>query len=374
MEPRHPRLLLLGIGTLLSSLLLLLFYAGWVVVRSDALYTEVHERRRGPYLNVADPVLGFASVPHSGAEERLLFDEWGFRVPVDHTGYEKPLKRPVLLFLGDSFTFGHGVAAEETFPRIACRALAATCLNAANGAYGLAHMVVQARRLIPRFRPDLVIVQYSPWLARRAIVRFAPTRGGKVPVPYLAKVDGRVVVIPPVFLTLNYDLPIWQHGSARGIAGFASFLARVGIPLFVHDDLELAALWVRSAVGTLPPPLASTRVAVAFAYREITRVSHASGAKVAVVILANQAGREFMDQTALVRVDLVVDAHAEMLRQLPEAVGANAGAREKRAVWLRAYGQWKDGEFRDAHPNREAHAIIGTVLADGLRHLVVAGR
>ena len=46
---------------------------------------------------------------------------------------------------------------------VVAQGLGGTVLNAGKCAYGLSQMLILARRLIPRYRPDYVLVQFSPW-------------------------------------------------------------------------------------------------------------------------------------------------------------------------------------------------------------------
>ena len=93
----------------------------------------------------------------------VRFDKRGFRIPA--TGQE-PADRTGsrLLYLGDSFTHGYGVTAEETFAYRTAKQLGASVMNAGVAGWGLAQMVMRARQTIPSIKPDKVIVQYSTWL------------------------------------------------------------------------------------------------------------------------------------------------------------------------------------------------------------------
>jgi hypothetical protein len=153
-----------------------------------------------------DPVLGFAVRP--GIRGAMLFPEpphipfWydkdGFRIPEGRATINT--NRPFVLALGDSFTDGFGCLAEETYPYRIAQALGGSELNAALGAYGLAQMLLLARRHIPEYRPDYVLIQYSPWLISRAFNVYAPTDIGKRPKPYFYTKTGTDLHLqPPVF-------------------------------------------------------------------------------------------------------------------------------------------------------------------------------
>ena len=58
--------------------------------------------------------------------------EFSANVRTDALGYRlmsKESREPDFLFLGNSFTFGHGVSDNEVFPEVFCKARGSTCLN-----------------------------------------------------------------------------------------------------------------------------------------------------------------------------------------------------------------------------------------------------
>lgn len=89
------------------------------------------------------------------------FDEYGFR-----TGSGLPFDRSVL-FIGDSFTEGFGVADDDTFARATERALRrqgvrARSLNAGHRGFGAAQELKVLRRTLARLPVDAVVVQSFP--------------------------------------------------------------------------------------------------------------------------------------------------------------------------------------------------------------------
>ena len=75
--------------------------------------------------------------------------------------------RSQVLALGDSFTFGDGVADADTWPayleRLLDQRLPARryqVLNAGASSYGLDQAILRAEDLIPRYRPELVILSF----------------------------------------------------------------------------------------------------------------------------------------------------------------------------------------------------------------------
>lgn len=107
-------------------------------------------------------------------------DQLGLRIP--ETGRRPGSKS--ILFLGCSYTHGLGVRAEETYPEIVASAMDARCYNGAVSGWGFAQMAIRARLLSVSLRPDIVIVQRSPWLAERASQKYRDVEKGSLPVPY----------------------------------------------------------------------------------------------------------------------------------------------------------------------------------------------
>jgi hypothetical protein len=63
---------------------------------------------------------------------RHVASEFSAQIQTDDLGYRKMSKEnlaPDLLFLGDSFTFGHGVSDDQVFSEVFCTKRGATCLN-----------------------------------------------------------------------------------------------------------------------------------------------------------------------------------------------------------------------------------------------------
>ncbi len=63
---------------------------------------------------------------------RHVASEFAARIRTDDFGYRKMSKAspsPDFLFIGDSFTFGHGVSDDEVFSEVFCRKRGAACLN-----------------------------------------------------------------------------------------------------------------------------------------------------------------------------------------------------------------------------------------------------
>ena len=112
-----------------------------------------------------DRFTGRANEEIDGNGVHYAFDENGFRRSAGLT----PDDGLTVLFLGDSFTQGFGVDAEQTFPAFACArlielGLTARCLNAGTSGFGTAHELRILRRLLarPELSIDAVVFQLLP--------------------------------------------------------------------------------------------------------------------------------------------------------------------------------------------------------------------
>jgi hypothetical protein len=71
-----------------------------------------------------------------------------------------PLERPVVLAVGDSFTFGGKVSDQQSWPAALERLLGVPVLNGGVSGYGIDQTVLRGEQLAARHRPDLLIVSY----------------------------------------------------------------------------------------------------------------------------------------------------------------------------------------------------------------------
>lgn len=153
----------LGLAISFASLLIgLILLEGALRVRRGRLtdFTSVHRSKdilnRGVPLE-HDPDLGWRNVP--GA----VFTKGPLRVSIDAAGFRlgagvDTLPRPLVLAVGDSFTFGLEAGDEETWPALLEVQLRTRVVNAGVTAYGFDQVVLRAEALVPELRPDLLIV------------------------------------------------------------------------------------------------------------------------------------------------------------------------------------------------------------------------
>jgi hypothetical protein len=81
-----------------------------------------------------DPVSPVGSHPfrlNAGLTYQQVSNEFDVRTTIDRFGNRvpEPQESPEVLFLGDSFTFGHGLSDEETFVHIYCSQMQISCSN-----------------------------------------------------------------------------------------------------------------------------------------------------------------------------------------------------------------------------------------------------
>lgn len=149
-----------------------------------------------------DPEIGFvarpdsASVPHEeNATYHVYTDHRGARVSAPGEQTPRPLD---VMFLGDSFTWGHGVEETETFPHLAAEQLKASGANFALFAWG----TVQSLQILRRnqdLKPRVVVYTFIMDNLRRNVTPCAP---GFYPfcydVSYVARSgDGGLQIKPP---------------------------------------------------------------------------------------------------------------------------------------------------------------------------------
>ena len=341
--------------------------AAWSFLKSDHLGFRGHVHRY-------DPELGFAAVPSAegfhvfpiGPPFPMRYDADGFRVPAGAPPHAART-RPLVLALGCSFTYGDACRAEDVYPHLVAADLGGTALNAGKCAYGLSQMLLLARKLIPAWRPDYVLVQFSTWLPGRGTSGFARATFGRVPVPFLLlHEDGTASVHPPVFRTRVFDLPFHDFDNKRrGAAEFARFFFTAAAPLFVHDDLAMAGYAARRALGRLPEEdqrrAQRAREDLSRAvYAEIGRIAGESGSRLVIVRLSHPLEEHWQRLKELSPGALVVNAQAALDAHVPS---------RSREDYYQLFGHWRGDppRFVDNHPNPAAHRVIAGEVVRAIR-------
>lgn len=147
-------------------------------------------------------------------------------------GQKSPDKLRILT-LGDSYTFGSGVADDETFSAVLERELGAErveVVNAGIPGYGIFQFVELFRRLAPAIRPDIVIVTFptgdilrQPFTSAEAAESHRQMRRRRLWIKRVSRVAA-------------YIYRQWQYVSAR-VTGES-----LGNPNRIPDE-QFAAMW-----------------------------------------------------------------------------------------------------------------------------------
>src|SRR5262245_22290519 len=336
---------------------------------------ENHKRHIGT-LYRADPELGFAYIPGAqgivmmppGPDVAVRIDQRGFRVPASARNEPSAAqaRRPVVLALGCSYTYGAAAKAEDTFAFLVGESLGGTTVNAGLAGGGLSQMLLLARKLVPAIKPDYLVVQYSPWLAERAQGPFAPFAFGRVPQPYFFG-DAAPTLHGPVFQGMVMNIP-WDRWAStpRSFSDFMSFLWNGVLPHAIYDGTNLALYHIKRMLGVLPAPTRESEAVDRAAYREIAEIGKANGAKLVMVIMGTQA-QPVKPPMGVASEYLVVDANATLIDRLPSPDQRN---------WIEQYAIWRGDPPRavDFHPNAKAHRIVAEEIVSKIQASTSAER
>lgn len=346
------------------------FYLGVAVGWSYVTYRQLKLPRITwcGRVHQSDPYLGYAAVPGSKGRQLLpgipdvsvCYDEAGFRVPAGVTSASAGAS-PRILALGCSFTYGFGCRAEDAYPYRLAESIHASALNAAKPTYGLAHMVVQARQLVPIYKPRLVLVQYSKWLLPRARTQFQRSSYVKMTGPYFYhSPKGGLEIHEPVFEPFDADLEAYSSGKP-GIREFVSFACREGVPLRIHDDFGRAFVRIENAIGVVPIPCAAgdRDAMIRATYGAIDKVCREAGAQMLIVVI-NSSHVPYKLPDCLLSLGVpIVRADQALVDRLPEKTAQGHS---------KTYTHWQRDPPRrvDGHPNARAHGVIADCVKQAL--------
>lgn len=171
-------LFLLGFN---AVVLLLLLAAAELLYRRHKISRTVFESV--PYMEYDDH-LGW--VPRPGRYPCATITPDRFRKIFPPNGSSSG---PTVLACGDSFTYGSGVSAGESWPDFLAAATGWRVINAGVSGYGLDQVVLRLEKVIAEIRPDLVIISMIDDDVRRCEL----SRRGRHK-PYFTIVDGSLVL------------------------------------------------------------------------------------------------------------------------------------------------------------------------------------
>ncbi len=200
----------------------------------------IHELTRRPVLErqlVYDSQLGWEPMP--GVSGTLM--EKPFSVSQEGMRQQNlgapPATGPLILALGDSFTEGFAVGNDETWPAHLERITGRHVLNAGVRGYGLDQMVLRAERLVPRLKPQTVVLAFIADDISRTALSVRDSRGKPYFVPDEAGLALRNV---PVKTALGSP---WLT-AARDVLGYSHLLD------VVMKRLGATELWYGDVVST----------------------------------------------------------------------------------------------------------------------------
>lgn len=359
---------------LLCLLMLLLVWLASIIIRSGPAYAYLKEVHPGMGQHTGeiftyDPIAGPVLKPNStgahliqhGDPVPVQHNEQGLRIPLSPHDTHQERKRPKILFLGDSFTYGELVSAEDSFAFKTAADLDGYAINGAVPGFGLAQMLIQARKMIPTYRPDYVIVQYSPWLVLRAQSEFSQGTMNVISVPYFFDDSNGINITPAPFTPpINMILGMVKFKtSPQNIADKMDFIFTISIPFFMHRDIQVAKLRIGQIVGVSPRPSKRSDDIARYFYKEINELSKRNGAK--TIILALGSNEPLVVPGELFPNDVAgVNGWLSLVERLNPQTSFE---------YARHYFHWRGTPLQpvDSHPNERAHEILSGVIAERIR-------
>ena len=349
-----------------SFIILTVIYAFFFMARVDELYKAIKSPLRGwsEGVHQKDEVLGFKPMPNStgfqlfsvGDNIPVRYDSNSFRVPIDYKNAST--EKPLILFLGCSYTYGDACYAKESFPYLVSRELEMNYINAGVCSYGLTQMLIVANELIPKYKPNYVVVQYSPWLSDRAANPYALTYHARLPVPYITIEEDALVINPPGFLTRIYEVPLdkYKRSEANSLDRLG-FYFEVGIPLLLLDDVNVAFFKASRVIGLAGQPNEGNKEKleklVYSRFHELCRIVNAK-----LIVLNIGAGD--MDYTKESK-HLFDDDIGVYIAQGDSVLWAALTEKNESEYSLK-YEHWRNNGqgnvLVDDHPNAAAHELI----------------
>jgi hypothetical protein len=345
-------------------------YLALIVMSSVKFYEFVKKPHSGweGAVHTADGMLGYKPIPgaigyevyENGKRIVLQYDDHGFRVPAKWAPLDLS-KKPVLLFLGDSFTYGSACLAEETYPYLVGRDIGGTAINAGTISYGFSQMAVFAEKLIPEFKPDLVFVQISPWLLTRPMNMYRQAPYGVLPMPYFSKVKGGIKVMPPPYVSKIFDVPVSRYqNEKKGAVEFLCFLRDVGFPFYAHDIFERAWARAKICLGLLPAPTKDATAIERYFY-SLVYDSCIRNKAVMVMVFLGTSGEDFKNRERnLGSLSNMIMADAESL------LWESLKVKTQKEYDLNYKHVTKDGRLIDKHPSPAAHRIIAAAIEEAI--------
>lgn len=339
---RRKKLVLAGISVLVTLLLAeaALRILGIGAIRRGSPWFAGGNHPR--FLFQADPVSGYALRPGFRGREVAFTGEFEMPLEISPLGMrEHPHTagpRPSILALGDSMTFGEGVPADRTWAAVLERESGIRVYNGGVPGYSTCQMTGHAGALLPRLRPDFVVVTLSPhWDRNRCDNPFLYLEGYIVSQRHLARIH---LIGGNLYLG---DTRLPGIGTATAWAKHVSYLARLALPPL--GDAARALTREEEEALQPSPELYEPTVQALASIRD--QASQSGGGFLAVLI--ESRGRDY-------EVD-----HANLEEALKARGIPYLSLDSVRADWPRLRYP------RDQHWNEAGHRAVGKILAPLVR-------
>lgn len=357
---------ILSAPVILSVILALVVAERWTTM--DKLYVTMTMQNK--YFSKGiwdpDPKMGHVGIPHaSGYYGYSIGDSIEMKVPVHLNpdgfrtaeNYMNGEQKPQDLFLGCSFTFGDFLPAEQTFPYLTAQRIGHNYDNTGASAYGLVQMYLRAKELLPKQQYSYVFIQYSPWLADRAMSLTGPTLSGYYPFPYFSD-KGGVFESRPVAFNSSFrgnEINLKKY-RGRSYDGKWEFIGEVGIPVEIFDFTKYHLAHLKTKVGLLPKPTTNKNDLEQFVYHKIIEEVRLHGAEPVVLCIDCNLEAPFLENLDAKIIDIGRDIR-ELTDDDPE---------KRKKMFQIHYYTGTDSVWVDGHPNQKAHEIYSQTILNNL--------
>lgn len=315
-----------------------------------------------------DDTLGYKPVPgvsgfHTfqiGPDIPMRFDSRGFRVPVQEDTLTTPARPVDIMYFGCSCSYGDACPAEETFAYLVSRQTHLNYANAGVCGYGLSQMYLLVKKMVPRYKPKYVVLQYSPWLIERGTKTYAPSYLGLVTNPYFAYNNNRLEMKKPVFrsyvMSVDRETLVkeyrghylkWYFGFGLKFAweqAFADFKSNMHLRFHPEDR-----------------PATDRATVERLAYEDMIKTITDNGARAIIWKYGDPGNNKFprFAGAAYANADSALDAY-----MASPAAPLHTPDLYKH---FRKTGKGNDSMMVDAHPNLLAHTIIAETIISQIK-------
>lgn len=212
------------------------------------------------------PMLGWTPTPHFASDKYNTLD-YGIR---QNGLAESDLPTGAILAVGDSFTAGSEVNDNQSWPAILQRRLGRRVLNAGVGGYGVDQIVLNAERLLPLLKPQVLLVgMLLPENVQRAGYTVF-----SAPKPYFDNINGGLTLrnVPTPHLSDKSFDPAIRRILAHSLA----------IHLFA--EAMMPEWWHRGTSGDFHHALNNPELVSCRLLERLEHTAEAQGIRTAVVI------------------------------------------------------------------------------------------